>query len=118
MESFSSDEEEFKSNNELKISNPLDANLSSEVKAMENVLAPEGQYEEETIAVSVVNPVIIEERLRSHVSYTVMGQDSKGTFEVPRRYKDFQALRESLVSRWPGCFIPQIPPKQAMVTLI
>ena len=49
-----------------------------------------------------------------HVSYTVKGSDSFGDFEGSRRYKDFLALRNSLISKWPGCFIPPIPPKKAI----
>lgn len=49
-----------------------------------------------------------------HVSYTVRGTDSLGDFEGSRRYKDFLALRNSLIARWPGCYIPPIPPKKAI----
>lgn len=49
-----------------------------------------------------------------HVSYTVRGSDSFGDFDGPRRYKDFLALRNALILRWPGCYIPPIPPKKAI----
>lgn len=53
--------------------------------------------------------------VQKYILYTVRGQDRKGTFEVLRRYSDFYALRTSLQTRWPGCFVPPIPPKKAMV---
>ena len=31
-----------------------------------------------------------------------------------RRYKDFYALRSAFVSKWPGCYIPPLPPKKAL----
>lgn len=40
------------------------------------------------------------------------GEDKDGTFEVQRRYSDFDKLRSILVLRWPGCFISPLPPKQ------
>ena len=57
---------------------------------------------------SVSNPV-----KAGHVTYTVKGRDDEGDFEGSRRYKDFNALRSHLVSRWPGVFIPSMPPKQS-----
>lgn len=38
--------------------------------------------------------------------------DEKGEFEVLRRYSEFDALRNQMVERWPGCYIPAIPSKQ------
>jgi hypothetical protein len=35
-----------------------------------------------------------------------------------RRYSDFFALREKLVDRWPGIYIPNIPPKKSVVCII
>jgi hypothetical protein len=34
-----------------------------------------------------------------------------------RRYSDFYALRETLVERWPGVYIPNIPGKKAVVNI-
>lgn len=45
------------------------------------------------------------------------GEDKDGTFEVQRRYSDFDKLRSILVLRWPGCFISPLPPKQVMGNL-
>ena len=49
-----------------------------------------------------------------YVSYEVIGYDMKGDFKVRKRYSDFYALRKILRDRWPGFYIPQIPPKKAI----
>lgn len=33
---------------------------------------------------------------------------------VTRRFSDFYSLREKIVERWPGLYIPNIPPKKAV----
>ena len=38
-------------------------------------------------------------------------------FVAQKRYKDFVQIREILLERWPGFFIPAIPPKQTFVSL-
>ena len=45
------------------------------------------------------------------VTYVIKGEDKLGTFEATRRFNDFFNLRNSLVSRWPGCYVPPIPSK-------
>ena len=52
-----------------------------------------------------------------HIAYEVKGEDKMGKFEGLRRYNEFHALREKLLARWPGIYIPQIPPKKAYVSL-
>jgi sorting nexin-1/2 len=44
----------------------------------------------------------------------VKGEDSLDSFEGMRRYNEFFALRTVLCSRWPGLFVPAIPPKKAV----
>ena len=51
--------------------------------------------------------------MKSYVVYTVK---VKGINEqIFRRYSDFFSLREKLTERWPGVFIPNIPPKKTVV---
>lgn len=57
---------------------------------------------------SVTNPVFTD-----HVTYTVKGKDNIGSFECSRRYNDFFHLRNALVNRWPGTFVPKIPVKSS-----
>lgn len=44
-------------------------------------------------------------------TYTVRGVDDEGVFEISRRYRVFYALFLVFKSRWPGCFLPQLPEK-------
>ena len=37
-----------------------------------------------------------------------------GRFEIFRRYSDFAVLREIFVDRWPGLYVPPLPPKQTL----
>lgn len=46
--------------------------------------------------------------------YTVIGLLKKEWFEVQRRYSDFAALRASLVDRFPGLYVPNVPSKKAI----
>lgn len=50
-----------------------------------------------------------------HIVYSVKGVDRQGTWEGKRRYKEFYELHSVLQSRWPGVFIPKVPPKKALV---
>ena len=43
--------------------------------------------------------------------YLVKGFDNQGYFEIRRRYKDFDLLRETFHKRMPGLYIPSLPPK-------
>jgi hypothetical protein len=47
-----------------------------------------------------------------------MGVDSEGPFEIFRRYKEFYLLRNSFVERFPGLYIPPLPPKKTVVIII
>ena len=58
---------------------------------------------------------ITETSMGKHVTYGIKGEDRSGVFEIYRRYSDFFALREYFVHRWPGVFIPPVPPKKIIV---
>lgn len=53
-----------------------------------------------------------------HILYLISGEDLNGKFTNFRRYKDFIRLHKRLINQWPGCFIPHLPPKKAIVTSI
>ena len=55
------------------------------------------------------------DRIYGHLIYKCTGVDSKGLFEQPRRFKQFQALGTTLKLRWPGCYIPSFPEKQLIL---
>lgn len=62
----------------------------------------------------VSNP-IQNDGIKKFISYTLSGTDVQN--QVSRRYSDFFALREKLLERWPGVYIPNIPPKKAVGNL-
>ena len=41
--------------------------------------------------------------------YKVHGQDKFSEFIVYRRYSEFGILKQSMMSRWPGIYIPALP---------
>eukprot|EP01017_Pseudomicrothorax_dubius_P006391 TRINITY_DN11810_c0_g2_i4.p1 TRINITY_DN11810_c0_g2~~TRINITY_DN11810_c0_g2_i4.p1 ORF type:complete len:118 (+),score=14.98 TRINITY_DN11810_c0_g2_i4:131-484(+) len=68
------------------------------------------------VKISVCEPRVVD-KIKKHVIYSVKGVDRDGTFEVYRRYSEFSQLRALLISRWPGCYIPPLPPKQVINNL-
>ena len=58
---------------------------------------------------SVTNPM----KVQKHIKYTVKGVDGDGPFEEVRRFSEFYALRNMLMLRWPGIYVPAIPEKKA-----
>ena len=62
-----------------------------------------------TYPMFIENPEKIEKNIGSFISYTLNGTDI--TEKMSRRYSDFLALYEKLIQRWPGVYIPRIPPK-------
>lgn len=52
-----------------------------------------------------------------HHTYTLQGTDSQGPLEITRRYKEFNHLREVLYTRFPGLYVPPMPPKQKLVSI-
>lgn len=67
-----------------------------------------GEDDEDDSTFAVCDPVNT-----GHVTYTVRGKDEDGEFEGSRRYNDFYHLRHALAQRWPGTYVPPIPPKKA-----
>jgi hypothetical protein len=53
--------------------------------------------------------------IKSYVVYTIKVQGINEP--IFRRYSDFFSLREKLTERWPGVFIPNIPPKKTVVKI-
>ena len=64
------------------------------------------------ITVSVSNPIEKKSTISSYTVYTIKGTDKTGSFEHEHRYSDFDHIRSALVHRWPGCFVPPLPPKK------
>ena len=56
------------------------------------------------------NPKKTEKTVGSYIAYTLDGTDI--TEKLVRRYSDFFCLYEKLIQRWPGIYVPRIPPKK------
>lgn len=70
------------------------------------------------IEISISDTKIYDENaFAKYVIYRITGKDSSGCFEANRRYKDFLTLRDQMSYRWPGCFIPSVPPKRILGNL-
>lgn len=84
----------------------------------------------QTIVITVSDPILEGDMGNRHIAYTIkvafffkrklfrddQGSDMEGNFEVKRRYSDFDKIRALLVLRWPGCYIPPLPPKKTIVS--
>jgi len=58
----------------------------------------------------ISNPQKTEKTIGSYIAYTMDGTDI--TEKLTRRYSDFYSLYEKLIQRWPGIYVPRIPPKK------
>ena len=58
----------------------------------------------------IYNPKKNDKTVGSYISYTMDGTDITETLQ--RRYSDFFSLYEKLLQRWPGIYIPKVPPKK------
>ena len=47
-----------------------------------------------------------------HIQYNIKGKDNIGDIDIFRRYREFDLFYESLFKRYPGLYIPPLPPKQ------
>ena len=63
-----------------------------------------------TYPMYIDNPRKVDKTVGSYICYTMDGTDV--TEQLTRRYSDFYALYEKLLQRWPGIYIPRIPPKK------
>jgi hypothetical protein len=74
----------------------------------------------ETVELEVPQATAQHDLIGKHTVYNIkvpprQGKDTTGLFEMQRRFKEFDLLRHELVERWPGVFIPPLPPKKAFV---
>ena len=63
-----------------------------------------------TYPMYIDKPKKCDKTVGTYIAYTMDGTDV--TEQLTRRYSDFFALYEKLVQRWPGIYIPRIPPKK------
>ncbi|CAD8181275.1 unnamed protein product [Paramecium octaurelia] len=63
------------------------------------------------IEIKVGDPVQKSGGISNYVVYTIKGKDCFGEFEAQRRFNEFYTIRELLLAKWPGQYIPPIPEK-------
>jgi len=101
------------SNEETKRST-AESSTTDEATPQKNTSEPFSNWEifkSSKIDVKVGHPVLRDELFSKYFVYKIQGADLKGYFETQRRYSDFEKVRNMLVARWPGCFVPSLPPK-------
>ena len=110
------DEEEDGKHQNEKDNEPFDYNQVDPLAAIGYSAEPGDIYyinppqELSTYPMYIENPQKIEKKVGTYISYTLNGTDI--TEQMSRRYSDFYALYEKLLQRWPGIYIPRIPPKK------
>ena len=62
--------------------------------------------------VEIVESELVGNGMKKYTQYHIRGRDSLGDIDVNRRYSEFLIFKEILFQRWPGLFIPPVPPKQ------
>ena len=66
------------------------------------------------IKIGIREAVVKGSGLLEFTVYNIVGEDQHSTFDMERRYSEFNYLRKKLKERWPGVFIPAIPTKQIL----
>lgn len=110
------EEEDLKSQQTEKDNEPFDYTQVDPLTAIGFSAEPGDIYyinppqELSTYPMFIENPQKTDKKVGSYISYTLNGTDI--TEQMSRRYSDFHALYEKLIQRWPGVYIPRIPPKK------
>ena len=110
------EEADLKSHANEKDNEPFDYNQVDPLAAIGYSAEPGDIYyinppqELSTYPMYIENPQKVEKKVGTYISYTLNGTDI--TEQMSRRYSDFYALYEKLLVRWPGVYIPRIPPKK------
>ena len=110
------EEGDGKSHQNEKDNEPFDYNQVDPLAAIGYSAEPGDIYymnppqELSTYPMYIENPQKIDKKMGAYIPYTLNGTDI--TEQMSRRYSDFHALYEKLLSRWPGIYIPRIPPKK------
>lgn len=85
----------------------LRMSMATEDLGLSGYFQTEVPYGSESSCFSVSDPI-----KGNPVTYLVRGVDNEGPFEISRRYNDFYNFYNTLLNRWPGIYIPPIPPKK------
>ena len=107
---------EGESNNTQQPNQPTNYNITDPLEAIGYQAEPGDIYymnppkQLSTYPMYIDNPKKVDKTVGSYIAYTLDGTDL--TEQLTRRYSDFFALYEKLLQRWPGVYIPRIPPKK------
>ena len=69
-------------------------------------------------SIAVIDPILQKaptETIPPYVTYLIAGGDPHGPFEIRRRFREFLLLRNKLVERFIGIYIPPISSKRQAV---
>jgi DNA-directed RNA polymerase subunit H (RpoH/RPB5) len=65
------------------------------------------------VSIRVSDPIVKGDKYTlGFVIYAIRGSDKDGAYETFRRYSEFNTVRTIMVTRWPGCYVPPLPPKK------
>jgi hypothetical protein len=59
----------------------------------------------------ISDPTLVKNTLGDYHEYPITGRDSLGAIECMRRFSHFADFHKVLTERFPGLYIPPIPPK-------
>jgi len=114
---FAKGQEQAKQTSAITQATAATSNLIAPPERMDEFQEMHGEFKiergfsgmEKAATFSVSNPH--KPRGSDFFQYTVVGHDRLGRFEIFRRYSDFAVLRELFVDRFPGMYVPPVPPK-------
>lgn len=61
--------------------------------------------------ITLSNPSIHSDMLKTTVNYIITTSASEKTITATRTYEEFLHLRKTLTQKWPGIYLPPLPPK-------
>ena len=101
-------DDQIEQTEDVKLSSQPSEKIKTDLSSDEGIYKMNPPRKLETYPMYIDTP-IIGEGIKKHVQYSLMGTDIQEALK--RRYSDFYALHEKLLERWPGIFVPNIPPK-------
>lgn len=101
-------DDQIEQTEDVKLSSEPSEKIKTDLSSDEGIYKMNPPRKLETYPMYIDTP-IIGEGIKKHVQYSLMGTDIQEALK--RRYSDFYALHEKLLERWPGIFVPNIPPK-------
>ena len=63
------------------------------------------------MAIEIVGSEMLGKGMKKHISYHIKGYDDIGDIDIQRRYSDFLLFHDMFFGRYPGMYIPPVPPK-------